>query len=161
MDLLIVRANDRAEELIHRKLPKERSSLPQIPYWSLVEVAVRLKNDNWPNPPIARGKGKRPDPKNYVLTTKKEIAKLRLAGKASRYWIRLKPRDSKGAQAAPIWLLDFGGPLIREDKTVAGQPLTYGTIEATDPLLSDQLEDRYEALKSKGSSTGVSTEADK
>jgi hypothetical protein len=140
-ELTILRANDRAEELLGVKLPKDRSALDGESFWEMVDVAVRIENDPWPGfqrpvqpgsdvptetdsdesaeedsdaPANAGNDVSKPKEPYLRIPNIGEIVDQRKSGATTRYWVRLKSESSSKDQR---WLMVIAGPMIR------GQPI--------------------------------------
>jgi hypothetical protein len=136
---VIIRANDRAEELARRKLPKELTNLDSSNHMSsgdrrelpgvnittsagaegtyrfrdLARIAVRLKNED----PWALNAAQGPAVEGqheYVPMTADEIAMYRAAGVTTRYWILLATtgKDDKEDLEDMTWLRVVAGPYV-------------------------------------------------
>lgn len=172
----ILRANDRAEELLGVMLPKERRLLREhLPsdaqivsgkqardesavhaFTSMYDCALEIVRDKWPDVPERRDE--RPEVK-YRRLLPEDIRARRRQGRTSRYWIRLS--DAKDEDKR--WLFVQAGPVVREasgyfsrlydlfaltlrDKSAAKPVGTFGTIARASGRRVVELEEAYKHL---------------
>lgn len=103
----IVRANDRAEELLGITLPKVRTVATNSPlvYTRQFDLALEIIGDRWPDVKDSVDT----NPPSYRELSGAEIYRRRTQGRTSRYWIHLRDKAPEEG-----WLVVQAGPLVRE-----------------------------------------------
>ena len=127
----IVRANDRAEEILGVRLPKKRSPHDSraITFTEIYDLALEVVDDPWPDARDGTGDdaagqtdGGNSDGKSkveYRVLSPTDIFSRRSEGKTTRYWIHL---DNSGKAAEEVvftksWVSIQAGPLVRQSGT--------------------------------------------
>jgi hypothetical protein len=121
----IVRANDRAEEILGVCLPK--SSNPHDPasisFTDIYDLALEVVDDPWPDardggeaPPAPPGDTTQKKQVNYRVLSPEDIFMRRFEGRTTRHWIHLTnvDIDDKDEKLAKSWVSIQGGPLVSQ-----------------------------------------------
>jgi PAS domain-containing protein len=125
----ILEANDRAEELFRRKLPKRRVARPSVNFSQLIDewvIPIEPADDNYLGEPCGRGI-------RYSRSQEK-----RERGEASIYYARLR-----GAE--PQWLRVSASPILFSEKTRSGSSdgqlgADFGVVDQVSKDLAGRLE---------------------
>ena len=126
----ILRANDRAEELLGKELPKELlvGESKSEKFHDLYDLALEIEGDTWPDMqdnPLTDIKCK------YKEMTAADLLQRRRQGKTTRYWIHVlsKPEDRS-------WLLVQAGPIFRQKGLAIDRFMTHFAESSSNRLHS-------------------------
>jgi hypothetical protein len=131
----VLEANDRAEELFRRQLPKPGMTRHKVNFSHLISARLVETED----PGVAGSP-------RYKELTAKEISKMRSRGQASSYYARLSGKDRmETSQPSPGWLQVSATPLMHlrhGERSSAG--LHLGSISATAHEVASEIAARLE-----------------
>lgn len=133
---VVVAANDRAEELLKRRLPSFGEwGAPTVPYASLFEQVGIME--------VGRS-----DDTRYEPISQKQVARQRTRGEPSRYYLRRVPQDAS-VREKDRWLEVHGSPFL-ETLGSSSQRGTFAVLRLPSPKLQNKLEREWRRMRGRG-----------